>query len=373
MSELSRFGIVGTSRKVGEHRIPIHPEHFDRIPGFVARRLVFERGYGERFGIPDSVLEKRFGGVATRAELLGECDGVLLPKPTVEDMLELRKGGILWGWPHCVQQQEITDVAVDRGQTVLAFESMFLWSDGSKGMHLFYRNNELAGYCAVLHALSLRGETGHFGRPLRATVVSFGSVSRGAIRALQGLGVHDFEVYTLRPPWTVGDRMAGGLYGRIVREADGSVHVLEPDGTHRELVEAFADADVIVNGILQDTDDPIMYMQEGDEDRLRPGSLIVDVSCDLGMGFPFAHPTSFADPTFQIGPVLYYGVDHTPSWLWRSASWEVSDVVTAYLERVLHGPDAWMEDETLRRAVEIRDGEILNPKIVSYRFRGEEG
>lgn len=373
MSELAQFGIVGTSRKEGEHRIPIHPAHFDRIPGGVARRLVFERDYGARFGIPDSELRRRFGGVAERDVLLGECDGVLLVKPVVEDLNELRKGGILWGWPHCVQQQEMTDAAVSRRQTLLAFEAMYLWSDGSRGMHLLYRNNELAGYCAVLHALSLQGETGHFGRSLRATVISFGSVSRGAIRALQGLGLHNFEVYTLRPPWTVGDRTEGGLFGRMVRDSEAGVQVVEPDGTRRELVEALADADVIVNGILQDTDDPIMYMQPGDEARLRAGSLIVDVSCDIGMGFPFARPTSFAEPTFQIGPAVYYGVDHTPSWLWRSASWEVSEVVVAYLGRVLHGPDSWAEDATLRRAIEIQDGEILNPKIISFRSRRDRG
>ena len=74
MSELAQFGIVGTSRKDGEQRIPIHPAHFDRIPGGVARRLVFERDYGARFGIPDSELRRRFGGVAERNVLLGECD-----------------------------------------------------------------------------------------------------------------------------------------------------------------------------------------------------------------------------------------------------------------------------------------------------------
>ncbi len=371
MSELQRFGIVGTSRKENERRVPIHPVHFDRIPGAVARRLLFERGYGEPFGVTDGSLEKRFAGVADRAQILEACDGVLLPKPVEEDLQELREGAVLWGWPHCVQQREITDLALERGHTLLAFEAMYLWSEGTRGMHLFYRNNELAGYCAVLHALSLRGETGHFGRPLRATVVSFGSVSRGAIRALQGLGIHDFEVYTLRPPWAVRDRMAGGLFGRMIRDPDGAAHVLEPDGTPREMVEAFADADVIVNGILQDTDSPIMFMAPGEESRLKAGSLIVDVSCDLGMGFPFARPTSFDDPTFEVAAALYYGVDHTPSWLWRSASWELSDVIVAWLGRVLSGPEAWEEDETLRRAIEVRGGEILNPKILSYRARGE--
>lgn len=369
MNELTRFGVVGTSRKENERRIPIHPDHFDRLPGSVARRLVFERGYGAAIGVSDDELEERFAGVASREELLAGCDGVILPKPVEQDLRELREGGILWGWPHCVQQRTMTDMAIERGQTLLAFEAMYLWRKGARGMHLFYRNNELAGYCGVMHALSLRGESGHYGRALGAVVLSFGSVSRGAIRALQGFGVTNIEVYTQRPPWSVQDRMAGPLFGRLVRDPGGGVHAVESDGTPRQLIEAFAGADVIVNGILQDTDDPIMYMESGEEDRLQPGTLIVDVSCDAGMGFPFARPTSFEQPTFTVGPATYYAVDHTPSWLWRSASWEISEVVVAYLQRVLQGPEAWEEDETLRRAVEIRDGEILNPKIRSFRQR----
>ena len=371
MSELRTFGIVGSSRKTGERRVPIHPDHFERLPGGVARRLVFERGYGDDWDLPDAELERRFGGVASRTELLAECDGVVLPKPVPEDLRELREGGILWGWPHCVQQRAITDVAIERRQTLLAFEAMYLWREGSRGMHLFYRNNELAGYAGVIHALSLRGESGHFGRPLRAVVLSFGSVSRGAIRALGGFGVRDVEIYTQRPPWAVRDRMPGGLFGRMIHDPDGSVQALESDGTRRPMVDALADADIIVNGILQDTDAPILYMRPGEEDLLRSGSLIVDVSCDRGMGFPFARPTSFSEPTFRVGPAVYYAVDHTPSWLWRSASWEISEVVVAYLERVLHGPDSWADDATLRRAVEVSDGEIRNPKILSFRERAE--
>ena len=93
------------------------------------------------------------------------------------------------------------------------------------------------------------------------------------------------------------------------------------------------------------------------------------MSCDLGMGFPFARPTSFDNPTFPVAGATYYAVDHTPTYLWRSATWEISQVVIAYLERVLGGPDSWAQDETLRRAIDIQDGEIRNPKILSFRVR----
>ena len=66
-------------------------------------------------------------------------------------------GQVLWGWPHCVQDEEITQLSIDRRLTLIAFEAMNYWeADGSFGLHVFY-NNELAGYCSVLHALELTG------------------------------------------------------------------------------------------------------------------------------------------------------------------------------------------------------------------------
>jgi alanine dehydrogenase len=37
------------------------------------------------------------------------------------------------------------------------------------------------------------------------------------------------------------------------------------------------------------------------------------------MGFSWARPTSFDEPMFEVGDgVAYYGVDHSPSYLWNS-------------------------------------------------------
>jgi alanine dehydrogenase len=150
------------------------------------------------------------------------------------------------------------------------------------------------------------------------------------------------------------------------------VTVEEEDGRRRPLVESLAEAEVVVNGILQDTDRPLMFLRDGEERQLVPGALIVDVSCDLGMGFPFARPTSFAEPAFDVGHVKYYAVDHTPSYLWRSASWELSRVVVPHLGTVQGGPLAWERDETVKRAIEIRDGEIRNPKVLRFQNRSAD-
>jgi alanine dehydrogenase len=86
--------------------------------------------------------------------------------------------------------------------------------------------------------------------------------------------------------------------------------------------------------------------------KLRQGAVIVDASCDEGMGFPFSMPTSFAEPMFPVAGINYYAVDHTPSYLWRSASWEISAVVVSYLETIMGGLEAWDANDTVRRAIE---------------------
>ena len=365
-------GVIGSSRKENEHRVPIHPDHLRAIDPALRRRLLFERGYGEPFGTPDEEFEAAGCSLAGREEILATAGVALLPKPLPADLREVREGGVLWGWPHCVQQREITQVAIDRRQTLLAWEAMFLWKRGGvRDMHVFYRNNEMAGYAGVIHALGLAGLDGYYGAPARAAVLSFGSVSRGAIAALRGRGFEDITVYTQRPAWAVHNQVLGCRYLQMVAGGEG-VQVVYQDGTRRRLADDLVEMNVIVNGILQDTERPLMFLDGEDLTRMKSGSLIIDISCDEGMGFPFARPTSFEEPTFRVGGLTYYAVDHSPSHLWRSASWELSRAVLPYLETVLAGPEAWARDETIERAIEIREGLVLNQRILSFQGREPE-
>jgi hypothetical protein len=80
------------------------------------------------------------------------------PNPQAEDLAELREGQVLWGWPRCVQDRTIAQLAIDKKLTLIAFWAMNHWaSEGGFGLHVFHKNNELAGYCSVLHSLALIG------------------------------------------------------------------------------------------------------------------------------------------------------------------------------------------------------------------------
>jgi alanine dehydrogenase len=122
--------------------------------------------------------------------------------------------------------------------------------------------------------------------------------------------------------------------------------------------------------VLQDPDAPLIFVTENDLPSFAPGSLIVDVSCDVGMGFSWARPTSFTQPIIELANgVHYYAVDHSPSYLWNSATWEISEALLPHIETLLAGPPSWDANTTIRRAIEIRDGVVVNPGILSFQHR----
>ena len=374
------LGVVGSSRKPDERRRPIHPDHLQRIDPELRARIHLEEGYGEPFGRHDADLAPLVAGFRTRDELLTQSDVVLLPKPLPADLAQLSEGQVLWGWPHVVQDVEMTQVAIDRGLTLIAWEAMNRWNgDGGFEGHIFHQNNELAGYCSVLHALGLTGRTGSYGRPLQAQVISFGATARGAVRALAGLGVRDITAYTQRSVASVLAPVAGvefRQFGEDPKRPGGTLVLADEsqgEPTGEPLAAALAEADVVVNCILQDTDRPLMFLTEDDLPNLRPGTLLIDVSCDPGMGFSWARATSFTDPMFTVGDgVHHYAVDHSPSYLWDAASWEISEALLPFLPGVLAGPEGWDADPTLARAIEVRDGRVVNPRVLSFQDRAPE-
>lgn len=374
MTHLLTVGILGKSSKENEKRVAIHPEHITRIPQRLRDQLTFEDGYGLRFDMDNNTLAALTSGrVASREEILGDFDCVLMPKPLAQDLSQVREGATVWGWSHCVQQKEITQVAIERRLTLIAWEEMYTWSrTGDKRMHIFYKNNEIAGYAGVNHALSLIGVVGNYGNSRKAVVLSFGSVSRGAVYALQGQGFQDITVYTGRAATDVSDQLPAIAFKQMKNDSSGNLLAVESDGSTRPFSEALSDVQIIVNGTLQDTDHPKIFVHAHEADLLMKGTLIIDISSDEGMGFWCAKPTSFEHPLRELAGTFYYSVDHSPSYYWNSASWEVSEALLPFLPVVIAGPGMWEKNITISKAIEIRNGAVQNPKVLSFQHREKE-
>lgn len=306
--------------KENELRRALLPEDIDGIKS--AGELVFEKGYGSVLGYSDDDYRRCGANVAKRSEVC-RCPVICNAKPAITDEY-FQQGKKIFGWIHAVQGRAITDALIEHKMTAIAWEDMF-----EGGRHCFWRNNEIAGEAAVMHAFLQWGRLPYEGT---AAVIGRGNCAMGAVRALERLGCNV----------TIYDRRTVGL----LREEIGRY-------------------DVIINAVLWDVfrEDHLIYEQ--DLDKMRPGSLIIDISCDEAMGIQSSRPTTIKDPVYWHKGILHYAVDHTPTLFYRSASRSISSVVSRFIDFLAdEEPNSVIEHATI-----IRDGSIIDEKITRFQNR----
>jgi alanine dehydrogenase len=354
------IGIISTSTKKNERRYPLHVDHIRGLPRSEREQMIFETGYPGLEELHDPSIK-----TLPREEVFRQADLVIIAKPTKKDFPYLKEGQMIWGWPHCVQNPDITEVGIKKKLTFIAWESMFKWKNNVRQEHIFSRNNELAGYASVIHALTIKGLTGGvYGQKLHIAVIGYGSTGKGAINALLGLGAYDVTVYSRRSRYELADALPRVNYKKY-HVSKGRV-IMDGKASNQELKSY----DVIVNCVLQNPLKPMMFLRQNDIMTLDHSQLIIDVSCDAGMGFEFARPTTFDAPSFDLGPATYYAVNHSPSFFYQAASYELSGALLPYLRYLItHG--TYEGNEVLEAAVAIEKGLIKHDDILKFQNRDE--
>lgn len=364
------IALIGYSIRENELRRPIHPKHLSAIPQDIKSRLTLDEGYGTVFGVSDDAIKSLGFAMANREELLSNSDIVILPKPMEPDLEMIKEGAILWGWLHFVLYGQLADICIRRKHTVVTWEAMFE-SDRTEGRprHTFSGNNELAGYAGVLHAIGLQGLDGIYGSPQRCVVIGHGYAGRASVLALKNRGFENILVLTQRSSDRVHDPIAGVEYRQMVRDEVAGALVGTPPSDFVPAWQVFQMADIIVNCGGQDPEDPLMYVLEKDNAKIDHHCLVIDISCDPGMGFSFLRTTQFENPTYKFGDMTVCAVDHSPGYLWDACTWQISGEVMRYLHDIVQGMTSIMQNQTLSNAIEIQDGVVTNPKILSYQKR----
>lgn len=318
---MKRIGFV-ISKKKNEKRRALIPPDLRDIRN--TDKLYFERSYGDIIGYSDEEYSKMGANVVDR-ETTYQQDIICNPKaPEPEERKFLKEGQTLFGWIHAVQGREITDFLLDKKITAIAWEEMF-----ENGRHVFWRNNEIAGEAGSLHAFLCYGRSPY---ECSVAVLGRGNCARGAIRVLEKMGAK-VVVY---------DRK-----------------------TIRHFRDELGNYDAIVNAVLWDVfrKDRLIYRE--DLKRMKKGAMIIDISCDEGLEIESSHATTIEDPVYYVDEVLHYAVDHTATLLWKTATESISKEVKNYIDDLVEEK----ENDILENATIIRNGEILDDKIVKFQKR----
>lgn len=308
------------SHKSAEKRRALLPRDLLNVKN--TGQIYIETGYGSSLRIDDCDYLNFGVNIADREEIL-RCDALVDVKLGDADYLnEISERKLLLGWAHAVQKVDFTAECIRSRHTVLAWEKI-----EQDGRYIFYRNRELAGEAGVLQAFLYCGKMPY---ECRVAVLGNGKTAKGAMRILHGLGAN-VDVY---------DRKLEKLFRKNMY-----------------------DYDVLVNCILWDTSRKDHIIYKDDLKKFRPGTLIIDISCDPGMGIETAKATTIYNPVYEVDGVIHYEVDNTPALFPYSATEVISKGFSTYLDGIIEGKMA----EELVKAIVIEEGKIIDPEIIAYR------
>lgn len=307
-----------TSKKENEKRRAIIPQDLVLLQNI--DNVFIECNYGEVLGFSDHEYEKIGCHIASREQILKQ-DIICDPKIGDAEYLDALNNQVIFGWIHAVQNRDITDRIVNHQLTAVCWEDMF-----DDGRHVFWRNNELAGEAAIMHAFQCFGIMPY---NTKVALLGRGNVANGALKILTLLGA-DVTVYS---------RNMEHLFQK----------------------EMFS-YDVVVNAILWDTNrkDHIIYEKDLFEwKKYKNNAMIIDISCDRNGGIETSIPTTIENPIYDKCGVTHYVVDHTPSLFYKTTSLSISKEVAKYLDYLIE--DKY--NDVLNNAIAIQDGQIIDKRI----------
>jgi alanine dehydrogenase len=169
----------------------------------------------------------------------------------------------------------------------------------------------------------------------------------------------------------VGAGTAGTTAARIFVGFGASVTVMDDDLKRLRAVDAWlpkmvntalatpynmeryvTSADVVLGAVMVHGRKAPHVITESMVRKMRPGSVIIDLSIDQGGCVETSRPTTLSDPIFKKHGVSHYCVPNIPSSVARTASHALNNVIVPFVEDVAEsGREAFWSNLALRRGV----------------------
>ena len=319
---------VPLETRPGEARVASTPEVVKKlvVKGF---EVLIESGAGTRAGYPDAEYEAAGARLTDR---VGAYDTDLLLKvrrPETADVAAMRSGGIYIGLMESCGEDEITAAMQAKGIRVLAMERMPRTSR-AQSMDVLSSQANIAGYRAVIEAAARYGRflpmmmtSAGSAKPARLVVLGAGVAGLQAIATARRLGA-EVHAYDVRPETreqilSLGAKPIELDLGETGSGEGGYAKELSDEAKARQqaaLADQLAKAHIIITTAQIPCRPAPVLVTEAVVQRMRPGSVIVDLAAGSGGNCPL----TVADEVVERHGVVLVGHTNYPSMVPADAS-----------------------------------------------------
>jgi alanine dehydrogenase len=341
-----------------ENRVGLIPHSVATLTAH-GHRVVVEAGAGEKARFSDIDYTEAGAEITHSREEVYKADLLLKVAPPTLDEIDLMQPNQVVISPIHLPLLNAEYITKLQKRRVIALAMEYI-RDANMGVFPIVRvMSEIAGTSAILIGADLLS-TARGGKgvllggiagvpPAKVIILGAGVVAEFASRTAIGLGaevrIFDNNVYKLM---------------RLQKHVGRQLHTSVINPMH--LTEQLITADVAIGAMHSGHGRTPMVVPEEIVQRMKPGSVIVDVSIDQGGVFETSQTTSLDKPTFVKHGVIHYCVPNIPSRVARTASEAISNIITSLLLKAETGGILALiiGDEGLRNGVYTYKGSLTN-------------
>src|SRR6266705_5533276 len=347
--------VIGVSKEIKEQeqRVALLPSATNQL----IRRghsVLVEKNAGIGSGYADEEYVKAGAEIVdTAKEVFARADMIVKVKePLKAEFSLLRKGQILFTYLHLAASRELTEALLRSGVTGIAYETIQI----NNRLPLLEPMSEIAGrMSAVMGAYFLAKFNGGSGvllggvpgvLPGRVVVVGGGTSGINAVRMATGLGA---DVTILEVDL---ERM------RFLDITMNNAHTLYSNEAN--LHDLMSGCDLLVGAVLVPGAKAPKLITRSMLKKMKPGSVLVDISIDQGGCSETSHPTTHLDPVYVEEGVTHYCVANMPAAYARTATQALTNVTYRYIELLadLGLEGACKRQPALTGGINTRDGRL---------------
>ncbi|MCG6924483.1 MAG: alanine dehydrogenase [Acidobacteria bacterium] len=344
-----------------EHRVALAPSGVRTLVQ-QGHRVWVESDAGLDAGHPNAAYESAGAEIAySREEILGRAKLVVtVYAPLARDYGLLQKDQVVFGfWALPATRPEDFRALTESGVTAVGIEAI---EDEDGHAPVRTSMSEIAGSLAVTVGSGLLlNEYGGKGillggvagvPPAHFVVLGAGVLGRAAARAALGLGAQV----------TLLDRSVAHLR-EVGREVHGGYTTMLATRPNIEMALSFAD--LVLGAVAVSGQRAPVIVTRDMLKKMKPRTVVMDLSIDMGGCFETSRPTTLASPTYEVDGILHMCVPNLPSVAARTATKAFTNATLPYLQTIAEQgiDDALRAHPDLARGVLLYRGRCANEEV----------